>query len=133
MSENPTPATPGAALEQPAKSQVTPSDSTGTLPPAWAVEAWNEICDTPLPSMSQFVYSSRCREARAVVAATIIARHAPPPVPVSPPFKEREELVERIQIILGVWDTDIDLVEIHQALTDAITFISGAAAVARKE
>ena len=48
-------------------------------PPEWAVKAWNEICDTPFPSMSMFATGRECLKARAKVAAAIIARHAPPP------------------------------------------------------
>lgn len=199
---------------KPEMSQVRPSDSTGTLPPAWAVKAAERIVppqsvfDTEYrehavarvaaviinccPHVAEWASKAAAEVNDAIMKeiagdpprdlAAIIAKHAPPPVPVSPPTpaamlvadfccdafwrntawvaskelklelaeiiskyrapapyavpvsppcKEREELVARLK---EKYRRDcIEGAFMPEALTDAITFISGAAAVARKE
>jgi hypothetical protein len=68
-----TPAAPAPAVP-PAKSQITPSDSTETLPPAWAIRAAQAI--------EIDHHFGRMETQRIQDRAAIIARHAPPaPLP----------------------------------------------------
>lgn len=127
MSTDPTPAS-DPARPDPTKSQITPSDSTESLLPAWAVEA-AEDCARYCLTKNEYDRDGAYVQARLAVTIAHYARHAPQPVPVSPPCKEREELVERLR------DADRQLVKegfsdtsnARCAILDAISFINAPA------